>query len=62
VPVEVDLDPAVETGSGLNKFCYASCNNILTRDQGILGPVIGYLSDAVLQQIEVCLKTTLQLP
>ncbi len=59
---EVELDPTVETGSGLNKVCYASCNNILTRDQGILGPVIGYLSDAVMKQIEDCLKTCLQLP
>src|SRR5438045_4126778 len=43
---EVELDPTQETGSGLNKVCYAACNNILTRDQGIVGPVIGYLSPA----------------
>lgn len=56
---EVLLDPAVEAGSGLSKVCYASCNNILTRDQTMVGPVIGYLSDAVMQQIEVCLKSVL---
>src|SRR5436309_10285861 len=44
---EVELDPAIEPGSGLRKVCYASCNNVLTRDQGILGPVVGYLSDGV---------------
>src|SRR3954469_15948589 len=47
---EVQLDPAIETGSGLNKVCYASCNNVLTRDRGVAGPVIGYLSDAVMRQ------------
>src|SRR5438067_11080056 len=59
---EVELDPAQESGSGLNKICYASCNNVLTRDQSIIGPVIGYLSDAIMQQIEAWLKVALELP
>jgi mRNA-degrading endonuclease toxin of MazEF toxin-antitoxin module len=59
---EVKLDPAQETTSGLSKFCYASCNNLLTRDQAIAGPVVGYLSDAVMQQLEACLKTVLEIP
>lgn len=59
---EVELDPAAETGSGLSKICYASCCNILTRDQGIIGPVIGYLSDAIMRQVEACLKTVLEIP
>jgi len=59
---EVELDPALETASGLSKLCYASCNNVLTRDQGIVGPVISYLSDAVMGQIEACLKKVLELP
>src|SRR5271165_3890621 len=59
---EVELDPAVETGAGLSKVCYASCNNILTRDQGLIGPVIGFVSDAVMRQVEACLKTVLELP
>ncbi len=29
---EVELDPNVETVSGLSKLCYASCSNVLTRD------------------------------
>jgi mRNA interferase MazF len=59
---EVELDPAAETGAGLSKVCYASCNNFLTRDQALVGPVIGYLSDAAMRQIEACLKTVLELP
>jgi mRNA-degrading endonuclease toxin of MazEF toxin-antitoxin module len=59
---EVKLDPASEPGSGLIKLCYASCNNLLTRDQTKVGPVIGYLSDAVMQQIADCLKKVLELP
>src|SRR5438270_486611 len=59
---EVKIDPAAELGSGLSKVCYASCNNILTRDQGIAGPVIGYVSDVIMQQIEACLKTVLEIP
>jgi mRNA interferase MazF len=59
---EVELDPANETGSGLTRICYASCYNVLTRDQGMLGPVIGCLSDAAMRQIEDCLKKVLDLP
>jgi mRNA interferase MazF len=58
---EVELDPAHEPGSGLSKICYASCNNILTRDQTMVGPVIGYLSDTVMQQIEGCLKVVMEI-
>jgi mRNA-degrading endonuclease toxin of MazEF toxin-antitoxin module len=59
---EVEIDPAVETSSGLSKVCYASCNNVLTRDQAILGPVIGYLSEAVMAQVAACLKVVLDAP
>ena len=59
---EVELDPAKETGSGLSKRCYASCKDVLTRDQALVGTVIGYLSDAVMRQIESCLKTVLAIP
>jgi mRNA-degrading endonuclease toxin of MazEF toxin-antitoxin module len=58
---EVELDPAAEPASGLNKICYASCNNILTRDQALVGSVIGYLSNAIMLQIEACLKTVMEL-
>ncbi|HYT92620.1 MAG TPA: type II toxin-antitoxin system PemK/MazF family toxin [Gemmataceae bacterium] len=59
---EVELDPAKETGSGLSKLCYASCNNFLTRDQALLGAIIGYLSDDAMQKIADCLKKVLELP
>src|SRR6266446_6051135 len=51
---EVLVDPAVETGSGLSKICVASCLNITTNDQALVLRTIGYLSDAVMQQIESC--------
>jgi mRNA-degrading endonuclease toxin of MazEF toxin-antitoxin module len=59
---EVQIDPTAETGSGLSHLCYANCMNLLTRDQALVGPVIGYLSDTVLLQIEDCLKKVLELP
>jgi mRNA-degrading endonuclease toxin of MazEF toxin-antitoxin module len=58
---EVALDPTTEVLSGLSKICYASCNNILTRDEVLVGPVIGVLSDAAMQEIEACLKKVLEL-
>lgn len=59
---EVAIDPAAETGSGLNRLCYVSCTNILTRDQVLVGRTIGYLSDATMAQIGACPKTALELP
>jgi mRNA-degrading endonuclease toxin of MazEF toxin-antitoxin module len=60
--VTLALDPAQETNSGLSKVCYASCNNILTRDQTLVGPIIGFLSDAAMLEIADCLKKVLELP
>lgn len=58
---EVQLDPAVETMSGLSKVCYACCYALLTRDESTLGRVVGNLSLAAIQQIESCLKSVLEL-
>jgi len=58
---EVLLDPAVETGSGLSRVCVASGINITTYDQALVLRTIGHLSDAVMQQIEACLKVVLQI-
>src|SRR5947207_11992261 len=44
---EVEIDPAVEAGSGLRKLCYASCTNVLTQDQTLVLQTIGFLSDPV---------------
>jgi mRNA interferase MazF len=59
---EVLLDPAVETTSGLSKVCYACCYAILTRDQAVVGSVVGPLSLNAMQEIEKCLKSVLELP
>ena len=58
---EVLLDPAVETNSGLSKVCVASCVNITTYDLALALRTIGYLSDAIMQQIEACLKVVLEI-
>jgi mRNA interferase MazF len=58
---EVLLDPAVETLSGLRKVCYASCKDILTREQALVLGRVGVLSGAAMQQIEACLKRVLDL-
>ena len=55
------LDPAVESGSGLTKVCVASCINITTYDQALVKRTIGYLSDAVMLQIEASLKVVLEI-
>ena len=59
---EVQIDPSIETGSGLSKLCYASCTNVLTLDQGLVLGTIGYLSDAILRQIEASLKVVFEIP
>lgn len=60
--VEVEIDPVREPTSGLVKLSYASCTNIVTRDQALIDQTLGVLSDAILQQIEACLKGVLRLP
>ena len=59
---EVELDPAAETLSGLKYLCYASCKDLLTREQALVHHSLGVLSDAALRQIEACLKTVLEIP
>jgi mRNA-degrading endonuclease toxin of MazEF toxin-antitoxin module len=38
---EVEIDPAVETLSGIVKVSYASCKDILTRDQALVHHTLG---------------------
>ena len=59
---EVELDPAVETHSGLSKVCVASCSNIMTFEQLRVLRTIGFLSTAAMQQIEDCLKKVMAIP
>jgi len=59
---EVIIDPALETVSGLSKICYASCKDILTRDQTLILRTVGVRLDAAMGQIETCLKAVLAIP
>src|SRR5271168_1321317 len=51
---EVELDPTTETLSGLSQLCYASCKDVLTRDQTQVHHTLGVLSDVAMQQMEAC--------
>src|SRR5262245_43183721 len=59
---EVLLDPAVETAAGISRICFASCANILTRDQGLVLRRTGYVSAAAMDRIAASLKAVLELP
>lgn len=59
---EVEIDPAAETASGLLKVSYASCKDLVTRDQALIHHNLGVVSNAILRQIEDCLKRVLELP
>ena len=59
---EVELDPAVETLAGLRNLCYASCKDLLTREQALAHHTLGILSDGVMLRIEACLRTVLNIP
>jgi mRNA interferase MazF len=59
---EVELDPAVETLSGLKNVSYASCKDVLTRDQALVHHLLGVLSDTAMRKIEDCLKAVLEIP
>jgi mRNA interferase MazF len=59
---EVVIDPAQETSSGLSHRSVASCANIVTLDPKFFDQTLGYLSDAVMRQIDDCLKKVLALP
>jgi mRNA interferase MazF len=56
---EVELDPAVETASGLLHLSYTFCPNITTADPAFIDSTIGVLSDQAMRKIEDRLKTTL---
>jgi mRNA-degrading endonuclease toxin of MazEF toxin-antitoxin module len=59
---EVEIDPALEPGSGLLKVSYVSCANLVTRDQILIDQTLGYVSDTIMRRIEACLKTVLEIP
>jgi len=41
---------------------FSSCTNVLTLDQTLVLQQVGYVSDAIIQQIEACLKVVLEIP
>ena len=53
---EVELDPVVETASGLLHLSYVFCPNIMTADPAFIDSTIGVLSDQAMRKIEECLK------
>lgn len=59
---EVELDPAVETTSGLLKVPYASCKDLMTRDQTLIHRRLGVLSDPIMRRIEDCLRQVVEIP
>lgn len=59
---EVEIDPSVETASGLLRTSYAFCPNLLTTDVVFIDSIIGVLSDQIMHEIEDCLKVTLGIP
>jgi mRNA-degrading endonuclease toxin of MazEF toxin-antitoxin module len=59
---EVEIDPSTEPASRLRKICYASCKDILTRDQVLILRSVGTLSDALMRQIEDCLRQVMEIP
>src|SRR5437870_4090379 len=59
---EVTVDPAVEIHSGLRTRSVISCTNFLTIDQALIQRTLGFVSDAILRQVEACLKTVLEIP
>ncbi len=59
---EVELDPAVETASGLLHLSFVFCPNIMTADPAFIDATIGVLSDQAMRKIEDGLKATLGVP
>ena len=59
---EVRIDPAQEPNSRLLPVSYVNGTNLLTADPVLINQTIGVLSDAVMQQINDCLKKVLELP
>jgi len=58
----VRIDPALQANSGLLHVSYVNGTNLLTADPVLINQIIGVLSDAVMQQINDCLKKVLELP
>ena len=63
-PTQFLIDPATPDGqsSGLSYPSAVKCENLLTVAQADILHTFGHLSDALKQQLNVCLKAALELP
>lgn len=63
-PTTVFVDPRTPdgAGSGLNGPSLIKCSKLATMRQRRVLQVIGHLSDALMQQVNLALKAALQLP
>jgi mRNA interferase MazF len=63
-PTQLLIDLATPEGaaSGLLHTSVVKCEHLVTLHQSLLIRVIGTLPAALLQQVDVCLKVSLQLP
>lgn len=58
----IDITTAEGQQTGLRLNSVIQCENLLTYDQALILRVLGRLSSAAMQQIDVCLKAALGIP
>lgn len=58
----VDISQPEGAGSGLRQNSMIQCENLLTYDQRLVITTIGRLSASLMQRVNDCLKTALDLP
>ncbi len=63
-PTQFLIDPATAEGasSGLSAPSAVKCENLFTVSQGRIKRTLGHLSDALKQQLNLCLKAALEIP
>ena len=63
-PTQFLIDPATTAGqsAGLSQPSAVKCENLFTVAQADIRRTVGHLSDALKQNLNLCLKTALELP
>ena len=63
-PTQLLIEIATPVGqqSGLRQNSVVNCVNLLTLDRGMVLRKLGSLPDALMQQVNTCLKAALELP
>jgi len=59
-PIDISTADGQQTGLRLNSI--VQCENLITYDKSLILRIIGHLSVSAMQQINACLKATLNLP